>query len=212
MKKMIYTAVAGLMVAGLASCNENAKLASQVEGIWSGNTTELVKKDKKKNADKGQNPVGAKINSMTPSFTFTKVDSVKNGGKVVYSGVYSVSQAVSSQAVDVPFEATASVKAVAEGTWTATGDDKIMLTINQSSVKTEIDPASVSFGYAVLTDKPVSELDSLKANLLPNLEVSFGAEVQKNVAMMKKLDDIKFPQAGTMTLEIGKTDYTLTKQ
>lgn len=211
----MYLAVAGLLTAGLASCNENAKLASAVEGVWSGNETQIVKKDGKKH-DKHGKPenanIGASINSVTPSFTFAKDVNVKDGGKVTYTGVYSISQAVSSQSVDVPFEATANVKATAEGTWTATDDDEIMLTIDQTSVKTEIDPTSVSFGYAVLTDKPVSELDSLKANLLPNLEISFGAEVQKRVAMMKKLDDIKFPQTGTMTLEIGKTDYTLTKQ
>lgn len=211
MKKIFYIAAVGLLTAGLASCNENAKLASQVEGVWSGNVTELVKKDGKKN--KETNVSGAAtVNSITPSFTFAKDVNVKDGGKVTYTGVYSISQAVSSQVVDVPFEATANVKATAEGTWTAIDDDEIMLTIDQTSVKTEIDPSSISFGYAVLTDKPVSELDSLKANLLPNLEISFGAEVQKRVAMMKKLDDIKFPQTGTMTLEIGKTDYTLTKQ
>lgn len=207
MKKAIYLAAAAVITAGLASCNENARLASEVEGIWSGNTTNISKKHSKHN-----NAVpGAEINSVAPSFTFTQDQSVKNGGKLLYSGVYSVSQAVNSTTVNVPFEATANVKATASGTWTAKDDDEIVVTIDPSSVNATIDPASVSLGYSVLTDKPVSELDSLKAQILPNIQTSFSAEVLKSVTDMRKLDDIRI-KANTMTLEIGHTDYTLTKQ
>lgn len=212
MNKFLSLAVVGLAIAGLASCNENARLASQVEGIWSGSTT-VVKDGNNKGKKHGpeMQPLGASVQSVTPSFTFTKDASVKDGGKVLYSGVYSMTQAVTSSFVDVPFEATANVKATASGTWTAKDDDEILLTIDPSSITAEIDPASVSLGYSVLTDKPVSELDSLKAQILPNLDTNFKAEIVKRVTALRKLDDIKI-KSSTMTLEIGHTDYTLTKQ
>ncbi|MDE5797130.1 MAG: hypothetical protein K2H75_08450, partial [Muribaculaceae bacterium] len=96
-------------------------------------------------------------------------------------------------------------------TWTAQDDDEIIVTIDPSSINATVDPASVALGYAVLTDKPVAELDSLKAQILPNIDTSFTDEVRKRVTALHKLDDIKI-QGTTMTLEIGKTDFTLNKQ
>lgn len=210
MNKTLTLAVAGLCALGLASCNEEAKLASQVEGIWSGTTTQMNQGKKQKGGDASA-ITGATVNSVTPSFTFTPDESVKNGGKVIYSGVYSISQPVNSATVGVPFKVTANVKTTASGTWQAVDDDEITVTFDATSVNTTLDPQSVAFSYAELTDKPVSELDSLKANLLPNLEISFGGEIQKRVASIKKLDDVKV-RDNSMTLEIGKTDYTFTKQ
>ena len=210
MKHTTNALLAGLLVVGLASCNENAKLASEAEGIRSGNATVLNKKENQKH-DKNGEVTSPVVESVTPSFTFTKVESVKNGGKVIFSGVYAISQSVSSTAVDVPFQASANVKATATGNWVATDDDEIKVTFDPATVSTTLDPESITFGYAVLTDKPVSELDSLKAALIPNLDKSFGAEVQKRVASIKELDDIKI-SGTTMNLEINKTDFTLTKQ
>lgn len=214
MSKLVYLALGALVSVGIVSCDDSAKLASQVEGVWSGNTTVISAKEKhhkdKPHTNDAQ-PMGAKINSVAPSFTFTPDASVKNGGQLSFSGVYSVSQAVSSQSVDVPFDATADVKVSAKGTWNAQDDDEILVTIDASSVNVTVDPASVALGYAVLTDKPVSELDSLKAQILPNIDTSFTEEVRKRVVSLHKLDDIKI-QGTTMTLEIGKTDFTLNKQ
>lgn len=213
MSKLGYLALGALVSVGIVSCDDSAKLASQAEGVWSGNTTVLSAKEhhKEKQNNNPAQPMGAKINSVTPSFTFTPDASVKNGGKLNFSGVYSVSQAVSSQSVDVPFDATADVKVNANGTWTAQDDDEIIVTIDASSVSVTVDPASVALGYAVLTDKPVAELDSLKAQILPNIDSSFTEEVRKRVTSLHKLDDVKI-QGTTMTLEIGKTDFTLNKQ
>lgn len=214
MSKLVYLALGTVMSVGIVSCDESAKLASQAEGVWSGTPTVLSSKEghhKEKHNDNSAKPMGAKINSVAPSFTFTPDPSVKNGGKLDFSGVYSVSQAVSSQSVDVPFDATADVKVSAKGTWMAQDDDEIIVTIDPSSVSTTVDPASVALGYAVLTDKPVAELDSLKAQILPNIDASFTDEVRKRVTALNKLDDIKI-KGTTMTLEIGKTDFTLSKQ
>ena len=213
MSKLVYLVLGALVSVGIVSCDESAKLASQAEGVWSGTTTVLSKKDhhKDKHHANAPQPLGAKVNSIKPSFTFTPDASVKNGGKLSFSGVYSVSQPVSSQSVEVPFDATADIKVSANGTWMAKDDDEIIVTIDTSSVNTTIDPASVSLGYAVLTDKPVAELDSLKAQILPNIDASFTQEVRNRVTSLHKLDDIKI-QGTTMTLEIGETDFTLNKQ
>lgn len=218
MSKLVYLALGALVSAGIvSSCSEDARLASKIEGVWSGNVTALVKGDHhKEDHHKGKpadapHPMGAKINSIAPSFTFSPDASVKNGGKLNFSGVYSVSQPVSAQSVDVPFDATADVKVTASGTWTAKDDDEIIVMIDASSVSTTVDPASVTLGYAVLTDKPVSELESLKAQIMPNINTAFAAEVSKRVTSMHKLDDIKIKDK-TMTLEIGDTDFVLNKQ
>ncbi|MDE5878205.1 MAG: hypothetical protein K2H47_12015 [Muribaculaceae bacterium] len=212
MSKLVYLALGALVSIGIVSCDENAQLASKIEGVWSGNATVLSKKDgNKEKQDNTAKPMEAKINSITPSFTFTPDPSVKNGGKLTYSGVYSVSQPVSSQSVDVPFEATADVKVTGKGTWTAKDDDEIIVMIDASTVSTTVDTASVTLGYAVLTDKPVTELEALKEQILPNINSSFSAEVQKRVTSIHKLDDIKI-KGSEMTLEIGKTDFTFNKQ
>lgn len=211
MSKLVYLALGAMVSVGIVSCDKNAKLASEIEGVWSGNATVISKDSHKEKQDNNAKPLGAKVNSITPSFTFTPDASVKNGGKLTFSGVYSVNQAVSSQSVDVPFEATANVRATGQGTWTAKDDDEIIVMMDASTISTTVDSASVALGYAVLTDKPVAELESLKEQILPNITTSFSAEVKKNVTSIHKLDDIKI-KGSVMTLEIGKTDFTLNKQ
>ena len=148
--------------------------------------------------------------TVTPTLAFVK-DKSTNGGSFTYSGVYSVTQPVFAATVKVPFQATATVNVTAKGMWTADEDDEINVVVEPTSVTATVDPSSIVLAYSVLTDEPVAALDSLKTQLTPNIDQNFSNAVAQKVGKMKKFDDVKIV-GNTMTLEMGDTDFTFTKQ
>jgi hypothetical protein len=154
-------------------------------------------------------PMGGQM-TVTPTLTFVK-DKASNGGTFTYNGVYSVTQPVFTETVQVPFQATATVNVSAKGVWTSDEDDEINVVIEPSSVTATVDPTSIVLSYSVLTDQPAASLDSIKNQMAPNISQNFSNAVAQKVSKIKEFDDVKIV-GNTMTLEMGNNNFTFTKQ
>lgn len=210
MKSKIVLSLATIMSIGLASCDETARLATSLEGTWTGTPTTTDNKSKILDHMSSINQDCPEIQTITPALSFIKDPGV-SGGSMKYSAIYTVSQNVTTVATDVPFSVTAEVSADANASWTAYDDDEITVSIDPASIKIKVDPASVRLEYTVLTDKPASQLDSLKTHMMPNIEKMFIAAVSNKILSINEFEDIKV-KGPSMTLEIGYDDFNFIKK
>lgn len=226
MKTKLFLGVAAAIILGLSSCDNASKLADNVQGKWEGGTTQMSKgnpdkhkdrdhKDKKdgERREKVGTPRDGNISiSITPTVTFT-LDKGTNGGKIDLSARYTVSQPVLTHTDSIaPVKATVSGIANASGTWMAKDDDDIHVTLDSSKTTVTVDPASLTLDYAVLTDRPTAELDSLKANVAANIEPVVKTLIQERISHIREFEDVKFVNPTTMKLEIGHDKVTFTKK
>lgn len=210
MKSKIILSLAAIMSVGLASCDETARLATSLEGNWTGTPTAANNKSKILDRMSSINQDGPEIQTITPTLSIIKDPGV-SGGSMKYSAIYTVSQNVTTVATDVPFSVTANVTANANASWTAYDDDEINVSIDPASVKINVDPASVRLEYTVLTDKPASSLDSIKTHMMSNIEKMFTAAVSTKLLSINEFEDIKV-KGPSMTLEIGYDDFNFIKK
>lgn len=224
MKTKLFLALAVATVLGLSSCDNASKLADNMHGTWQGETTQMSKgkpdkhkdgdhKDKKADDRKGGPRDEGKVDmTCTPTITFT-LDPGTKGGSLNITAQYTITQPVFTRTDSIaPVKATISGNATASGTWLAKDDDDIRVTIDPSKINIVVDPASLSLDFAVLTDRPSSELDSIKANVAANIEPMVKAMIQERISRIHEFEDVKFPTASTMKMEIGHAKMTFTKK
>lgn len=232
MKTKLFLALAVATVLGLSSCDNASKLANNVQGTWQGETTQMSKgkpdkqkdgdrkdkkdgdhKDKKGDDRKGGQRDGGKVDmTCIPTITFT-LDQTTNGGTLNITAQYTVSQPVFTKTDSIaPVKATISGNATASGTWLAKDEDDIRVTIDPTKINVAVDPSSLSLDYAVLTDRPASELDSIKANVAANIEPMVRTMIQERISRIHEFEDVKFPTKTTMKMEIGHAKMTFTKK
>ncbi len=150
--------------------------------------------------------------TCTPTFTFT-LEKGTNGGNLAISAQYTVAQPVfTKDETAAPVKATISGTATASGTWMAKDDDDITVTLDPAKTNVTVDPASLKLDYAVLTDRPASELDSIKANIAANIEPQVKSMLQERISNLRKFDDVKFINPTTMKMEVGHAKITFTKE
>lgn len=204
----ILLGMAAVAAMGLVSCDEAGKLAGQVEGTWKGATTEMLG-DRHNAQNMPQQPVMSMM--CTPVFTFSRTDGTK-GGTLDIKADYVLTQGLlASSSTQVPFSATVTGTATAQGTWTAKDDDEIMMVMDPSMIKVEVDTASLALNYTGLTDSPASDLAAIKARVAGNVESQARTVITNRVMKLRELDDIKV-QDRSMTLEIGHAKMVFTKE
>lgn len=204
----ILLGMAAVAAMGLVSCDEAGKLAGQVEGTWKGATTEMLG-DRHNAQNMPQQPVMSMM--CTPVFTFSRTDGTK-GGTLDIKADYVLTQGLlASSSTQVPFSATVTGTATAQGTWTAKDDDEIMVVMDPSMIKVEVDTASLALNYTGLTDSPASDLAAIKARVAGNVESQARTVITNRVMKLRELDDIKV-QDRSMTLEIGHAKMVFTKE
>lgn len=204
----ILLGMAAVAAMGLVSCDEAGKLAGQVEGTWKGATTEMLG-DRHNAQNMPQQPVMSMM--CTPVFTFSRTDGTK-GGTLNIKADYVLTQGLlASSSTQVPFSATVNGTATAQGTWTAKDDDEIMVVMDPSMIKVEVDTASLALNYTGLTDSPASDLAAIKARVAGNVESQARTVITNRVMKLRELDDITV-QDRSMTLEIGHAKMVFTKE
>lgn len=213
MKAKLFLGMAAAALLALTACDNSSKLADNVVGTWVGTPTQMTKphKEGKGHKDDGAKPDKAMAQvTCTPILTFTKTDGT-NGGDITIEGNYTIDQQLQSAALAVPLKATISGAAKAQGTWKATDDDDIEVTIDSSLTEVAMDTASVNVQFAQLTDIPADQLIPIKEMISENVASTATDIIKARIAKVKKLDDVKIVD-NTLKLELGHTDLTLTKQ
>lgn len=215
MKIKLLMSAAFAAVIALSSCSgEDAKLAGDLAGTWTGQTTSMMGgKNHKPDKDgrKGQPAMADKGEmSCTPTLTFVKTDGT-NGGTLNISADYTLTKGVESISTPTPVNATVSGNITASGTWTVKDGDEVKVIIDPSKTVVNVDTTSLTLSYATLTDASQDALASIKEKVSANLESVVKPMLSARVQKLHEFDDVKIT-GNVMTMEMGHNKVTFNKK
>lgn len=157
---------------------------------------------------------GASDASSVVTIDFAPSDSKNGSGDVMLLATVDVSQAVESgspfvadQAYQVDVAATASIS----GRYVPEDDaydDVLLLSLDASTLKVNIDQAGVTFSQNVLTGLQQPALDSLTAQTVDAWRVRVTSAIREEFSKYQKMEDVKVHHADMMSCEIADRDYT----
>lgn len=174
----------GLMVAGLAACDNRPDIA----GTWQGNV---------RNALPGQ------TQEMTVTYDFGK------DGKVNTSYLITISEPLPEvDSLVAPYQINVAATATINGTWRYVDgeDDDVSMTLDPASLSVNIDPDAVTFRTNVITAQQAPVLDSLKPAAIAHY-TQIVTEAVKRQSTTVVLEDIEIKDP-LMKFEINDRDYT----
>lgn len=202
MKNFITTACLFAALA-LVSCNDNARLASEVQGAWTGTPENFT----------DNSVVTATI---LETFDFVSDGTViakgSHGGSVVIAGMITAStQVVADAGLVEPLSLTATAKSTISGTWTVIDDDEIALSLNLQSLAVDVDPSTLVVEGNVLTGNDTPKIDSIRPSVAATIGASMKRALENRYASFRHLDDVKV-KGPLLKFEIGKMDCVFTRQ
>ncbi len=187
----------------LVSCNDNARLASEVQGTWTGTPENFT----------DNSVVTATI---LETFDFVSDGTViakgSHGGSVVIVGMITAStQVVADAGLVEPLSLTATAKSTISGTWTVIDDDEIALSLNLQSLAVDVDPSTLVVEGNVLTGNDTPKIDSIRPSVAATIGASMKRALENRYASFRHLDDVKV-KGPLLKFEIGKMDCVFTRQ
>lgn len=187
----------------LVSCNDNARLASEVQGAWTGTPENFT----------DNSVVTATI---LETFDFVSDGTViakgSHGGSVVIAGMITAStQVVADAGLVEPLSLTATAKSTISGTWTVIDDDEIALSLNLQSLAVDVDPSTLVVEGNVLTGNDTPKIDSIRPSVAATIGASMKRALENRYASFRHLDDVKV-KGPLLKFEIGKMDCVFTRQ
>lgn len=194
MKKILYLALPALLAATVSSCDEKARLASDIEGSWSGTPERIYVSD-------------AASSTITRIFTFVKGGN-DTPATVIADVTFSTEQAVQpSDSIVQPVTITAAGSATISGTWSAIDDDEIAIVFDYSTMKVDVDPEAVAVDYDILSSTDTPQLEALRPAMAQSVKTHLTRVMTQSVFDFARLDDIKI-KGNIMSCEINKKDLT----
>jgi len=182
------------------SCNEKARLASEVEGTWSGAPTVLD------NVTTGDY-------SIIDTFTF-QCDSTDEGGKIYISSMLNGTIAYThpTYSLNQPISADVSGSAMISGSWKAIDDDEIAVIIDPASLTVNINPVEMILTSDILTQKTENNPEDMPAAVSLQAKTGFERALRPYYSRINHLDDVKVKDGTVLKFEIGDTDYAMMRQ
>lgn len=182
-----------------SSCNEEAKLARDIEGTWSG-APEVFVND------------ASSRSTIIETFTFER-DTTKSGTVMIGALVSSTGAVQGTDAIVQPFSVSAAAKSTISGRWQVIDDDELVLTLDPSTMKVEVDPSAVVLTTNLLTGAEAPSTESLRPQMAEAIRSNLSHVLAMRYLSYRKLDDVKVKDKGTMLkFEVGKQDYILSRQ
>ena len=186
----------------LVSCNDNARLAIEVQGAWTGTPENFT----------DNSVVTATI---LETFDFVSDGTViakgSHGGSVVIAGMITAStQVVADAGLVEPLSLTATAKSTISGTWTVIDDDEIALSLNLQSLAVDVDPSTLVVEGNVLTGNDTPKIDSIRPSVAATIGASMKRALENRYASFRHLDDVKV-KGPLLKFEIGKMDCVFTR-
>lgn len=196
---MTSLALAGTLLFTTA-CDSPSRLASKVEGTWSGTSVRFNKQ-----------VVGD--GTYTPVYEFSRTDK-RPAGNVTLSAQVSVTMPINSQVNaegTAPVSATAAALATVSGYWTADDDDEIKIAFDTSTLTITMDP-DVQFAIAdVYTDFDTDSVATVSAPVMKAFREQVRRGMDDVVSKTREFDDIHFPSDVIMTAKVGKNRQTFAR-
>ncbi len=201
--KSFITSACLFAALALVSCNDNARLASEVQGAWTGTPENFT----------DNSVVTATI---LETFDFVSDGTViakgSHGGSVVIVGMITAStQVVADAGLVEPLSLTATAKSTISGTWTVIDDDEIALSLNLQSLAVDVDPSTLVVEGNVLTGNDTPKIDSIRPSVAATIGASMKRALENRYASFRHLDDVKV-KGPLLKFEIGKMDCVFTRQ
>ncbi|WP_289869671.1 hypothetical protein [uncultured Duncaniella sp.] len=201
--KSFITSACLFAALALVSCNDNARLASEVQGAWTGTPENFT----------DNSVVTATI---LETFDFVSDGTViakgSHGGSVVIAGMITAStQVVADAGLVEPLSLTATAKSTISGTWTVIDDDEIALSLNLQSLAVDVDPSTLVVEGNVLTGNDTPKIDSIRPSVVATIGASMKRALENRYASFRHLDDVKV-KGPLLKFEIGKMDCVFTRQ
>ncbi|WP_289751957.1 hypothetical protein [uncultured Duncaniella sp.] len=201
--KSFITSACLFAALALVSCNDNARLASEVQGAWIGTPENFT----------DNSVVTATI---LETFDFVSDGTViakgSHGGSVVIAGMITAStQVVADAGLVEPLSLTATAKSTISGTWTVIDDDEIALSLNLQSLAVDVDPSTLVVEGNVLTGNDTPKIDSIRPSVAATIGASMKRALENRYASFRHLDDVKV-KGPLLKFEIGKMDCVFTRQ
>lgn len=202
MKVRSVFCLGAMAVFGTVVLSTSCKHSQDYAGAWQGVPVRL------------EGVQGAADATSAVTIDFAPADNKNGGGDVMLLATVDVSQAVESgsalsvdQAYQVDIAATASINGryLPED---GVDDDDLILSLDASTLKVNVDPAGVTFSQNVLTGLQQPALDSLTASTAEAWRVRITAAVRDEFAKYQKIDDVKVHHGDMMSCEIADRDYT----
>ncbi len=201
MKKFAYLFAAASLALAFQACDNASSLSKDLEGAWTGNPDRLFDSQ-------------ASSGTIIETFSFTPVDSVKDGGSVTVTSLLSVTGAVSgAEGITQPVSVTASGSASISGTYRCVSADRAEITLDPQTLTVNVDPDAVVVNADVLTGTSApANMATLKPNLAQSIASQFRTAVSQRVPDSATLESLSIKDGTTLKFKIDKTTYTLTRQ
>ncbi|MDE6495071.1 MAG: hypothetical protein K2L30_02400 [Duncaniella sp.] len=195
MKKFYYLFI-GLMAVAFGSCDENARLAREIQGTWTGTPERL-------------NDAENVTSTIVETYTFTpdEVNPKAKNGNVTITGNVSSNIPVAVSPVSISAAATTSI----QGTWTVIDDDEIALVLDPKSLQVKVDPEAVTVSNDIFTDQNIPQVDSLRREVTANIAAQLRRDAEMHYMSVRQLDDVKI-KGPILKFEISDIEYVLTRQ
>lgn len=195
MKKIINLLLPAVAVFAFSSCNNHP----DVEGTWTGTPTRI------------DNISAAVDASATMSISFTQDKNSNDSGEVIISALIDANQPVSSDSasIDQAYEVSVAATAVITGRWTYEDrdDDDIIITLDPSTLKVNVDPNGVTFSNDILTETQQPLTDSLSRATAEAWTKSITKAMSERFYNINEISDVKI-RNGIMSCEIHDRDFT----
>lgn len=193
MKKMYLLIGVGLLGAAmLTSCDSSAKLADSIQGEWTGNSERIL-------------DTGAARATAVRVMSFSK-GSTSTEGNVTMSALITVENTMPfNDSIQTPLTITATGIATITGVYQAKDDDELLISLDSTSLSTDVDPEGVQMNYNVLTEEDNSVVTKLKPAAIVLATQQINRAAQNIFTNINKIDDIKV-KGNLMKCEIGHKD------
>lgn len=197
---MTALAVMGTMLY-VTSCESPSRLASKIDGTWSGTS---VRFDKKTVSD----------GTYTPIYEFSRIGN-STEGTVTMTAQVAVTMPINSQ-VDAqgsaPVSATAAAVATVSGIWHADDDDEVKVAFDPATLKVEVDP-DIQFEIAsIYTNFDTDSTATVSPQVIKAFRDQTSRGMNEVISATHEFDDIHFTSDSMMTAKIAKKRQTFIRQ
>lgn len=198
MKKISFLlSVSIASVLAFTSCNSRAKLAESIQGQWTGNPERVL-------------DTGAASASAVRVLEFT-AGSTPTEGSVTMSALITVENTMPfNDSIQTPLTISAAGIATITGVYQAKDHDELLISLDATSLTTEVDPDGVQLNYNIVSGESGSSADKLKpaAVVLSRQQITRAAQsILSNISV---IDDIHV-NGNIMKCEIGHKDIVFSR-
>ncbi len=204
MKKYVIFTLLAVMVVGticvITACDSPARLASKIEGSWTGVPTHFNKKE-------------VSLGTFTPTLEFSR-QGTTTSGTVLLSAPCAVTMPINSPVDPMGLDlvsATATGLVTVSGIWTAHDDDEVSIAFDPASLVVTMDPEVQFEVVNVMTATDIPQSGPVSAAVMNSFRQQIKRGMNYVIAHASQLDDISFPSSSILHCEINDRHLTFSR-